>query len=167
MEGDKTARLNLPLLHAGQAQKEIDHNEALALLDIAVQPVVMAIGLDTPPEGPDEGACWIVGTSPVEDWAGRAGALAGWAAGGWRFVAPRAGMTVVRGSDGITARYTGADWVIGELHATGVLIGDVRVLGARQPAIADPAGGALVDAEAREAVSAVLSALRAHGLIAP
>ncbi|ONF94950.1 DUF2793 domain-containing protein [Sphingomonas jeddahensis] len=167
MNGDNTARLNLPLLHAGQAQKEVDHNEALALLDMAVQPVVVAIGLDTPPKEPGEGACWIIGTNPVEAWAGRAGSLAGWTAGGWRFIAPRTGMTVVRGSDGMTARYTGADWVIGEVRATGVLIGEMRVLGARQPAIADPAGGPLIDAEARGALSAALSALRAHGLIAP
>lgn len=167
MDEDTTARLKLPLLHAGQAQKEIDHNEALAVLDIAVQPVVVAIGLDIPPEGPAEGACWIVGSEPVGDWSGQGGALAGWTAGGWRFVAPRPGMTVTREADGVTARYTGAGWVIGEVHATAVRIAGDRVLGARQPAIDEPTGGGMVDIEARTALVAVLAALRGHGLIAP
>ena len=33
---DTTARLRLPTLRAGQAQKELTHNEALTLLDLAV-----------------------------------------------------------------------------------------------------------------------------------
>ena len=36
-------RLKLPLLAAAQAQKEVTHNEALALADIAVQAVVQAV----------------------------------------------------------------------------------------------------------------------------
>lgn len=35
-----TPRLALPLLQPGQAQKEMYHNEALARLDLAVQPAV-------------------------------------------------------------------------------------------------------------------------------
>jgi hypothetical protein len=167
MTGDITPRLGLPLLHAGQAQKELDHNEALALLDIAVQPVVTAIGLDVPPADPGEGACWIVGAEPVGAWAGQGGALAGWTPGGWRFVTPIHGMTVARASDGLTARHDGTQWLIGELHATGVSIGGMRVLGSRQAAIADPSGGTIIDTEARSSVAAALSALRAHGLIAP
>jgi hypothetical protein len=167
MSEDTTARWGLPLLHAGQAQKEMDHNEALALLDLAVQPIVMAIGLDVPPAEPGEGACWIVGTDPVGAWSGRRGALAGWTGGGWRFVTPIAGMTVTRAGDGLTARHDGTQWTIGELHATGVMVGGMRVLGSRQAAIAAPSGGAIIDTEARSSIAAVLSALRAHGLIAP
>jgi hypothetical protein len=96
----------LPLLHAGQAQKEIDHNEALALLDLAVQPTVAAIGIDVPPADPAEGTCWIIGSSPVAAWSGKAHALAGWTTAGWRFVTPFDGMTVARAGDGVTARYT-------------------------------------------------------------
>jgi len=33
-----TPRLALPLLAVAQAQKEVTHNEALALLDLLVQP---------------------------------------------------------------------------------------------------------------------------------
>ncbi len=167
MDENTTARLKLPLLHAGQAQKEIDHNEALALLDLAVQPVVVAIGAAAPPEAPGEGACWIVGTDPTGAWSGHDGALAGWTAGGWRFLAPTPGMTVTRAADGLTGRYTGAEWVIGEVAAAHVRIEGEQVLGARRPPIADPAGGSVIDVEARNALFALLSTLRGHGLIAP
>ena len=166
MNEDHTARLALPLLHAGQAQKEIDHNEALALIDIAVQAAVEGAERNDPPAAPEEGACWLVGASPVGEWAGRAGAIAGWTPGGWRFVAPRAGMAVWRTSDGLTMRHDGAEWTAGELHAAQILIGGERVLGPRAPAVAGPIGGASVDAEARVAIDAILAALRAHGLIA-
>ena len=44
-----TSRFALPLLAAGQADKELTHNEALACLDILLQPVVQAVGLTVPP----------------------------------------------------------------------------------------------------------------------
>lgn len=37
MNDQTTVRLSLPLLQVGQAQKELSHNEALTLLDFAVQ----------------------------------------------------------------------------------------------------------------------------------
>lgn len=164
--GDTTARLALPLLHAGQAQKELDHNEALALLDLAVQPVVEAIGLDVPPGSPAEGACWVVGDAPVGAWSGRAGAIAGWTAGGWRFVAPRAGLSAWCAGDGLVARHTGTEWSIGTARIARLFVGSDQVIGARGPAIANPLGGDSIDTEARGALVAVLAALRAHGLIA-
>ena len=39
----QTDRFALPLLATAQAQKEMTHNEALALLDAVVQPVVVAV----------------------------------------------------------------------------------------------------------------------------
>ena len=92
MSEERSPRLALPLLQPGQAQKEQDHNEALARLDLAVQPAVQAVALDTPPATPGEGQCWIVGAAPSGDWSGRAGMLAGWSAGGWRYIAPVEGM---------------------------------------------------------------------------
>lgn len=44
-------------------------------------------------------------------------------------------------------------------------IGGSQVVGARGAAVADPAGGATIDAEARTAIAAILSRLEAHGLI--
>lgn len=39
------------------------------------------------------------------------------------------------------------------------------LIGTRQAAITNPTGGATVDAEARTAITAVITALEAHGLI--
>ena len=161
-----TARWGLPLLDAGQAQKEMTVNEALARLDLLAQASVAAVGVETPPSAPTDGQCWIVGAAPTGAWAGRARAIAGWTAGGWRFVAPREGMAAWSAADGCAATFAGGQWRVGRLAGTGVAIGGVQVLGAQASAIAAPAGGSVVDAEARMVLTAVLTALRTHGLIA-
>ncbi|MDB5714260.1 MAG: hypothetical protein JWO15_1657 [Sphingomonadales bacterium] len=159
-------RMKLPFLATAQAQKEATHNEALALLDIAVQPVVQAIAPAGTPSAPVVGQCWVVGPAPTGGWAGQAGALAGWSGGGWRFVAPFEGMTVWSIADGLCARRSGLTWILGQLGATKLVVGGQQVVGARQAAIAVPSGGAVVDAEARIAVLAIVAALHGHGLIA-
>lgn len=162
-----TARFALPLLHPGQAQKEFFHNEALVLADALIQPCVEAIGLNVPPTAPAAGQCWIVGESPVAEWAGAARALALWTAGGWRFIPPREGMTAWVAADGLGARYVAGAWRNGRLTATRLEIDGEQVVGPREPAIGDPDGGMVVDAEARVAIDAILATLRAHGLIDP
>lgn len=42
----------------------------------------------------------------------------------------------------------------------------VKVVGAQEGAITDPTGGSTIDSQARTAIGSILSALRAHGLIA-
>ena len=144
---ERTERLALPIIAPGQAQKEMAHNEALALIDLAVQASVEAVGLEAPPPDPEPGRCWIVGNAPVGAWAGRAGAIAGWTAGGWRFVAPRPGLAAWSVADGVEVRCDGSGWRQGA-------------------AIAAPAGGGTMDTEARATLTAILAALRVHGLIA-
>jgi hypothetical protein len=165
-DDDATARLALPLLYAAQAQKEDDHNEALAQLDLATQAVVQDVGIDEPPAAPALGACWIVGSAPTGAWSGRAGALAGWTAGGWRFVAAFTGMAVWDLASNTLARRGASQWERGSARVASVSVGGLQVVGARRPAIAAPAGGTTVDSEARAALGAVLAALRTHGLIA-
>ncbi len=166
MSDETTVRLGLPLLQIGQAQKELSHNEALALLDFAVQPVVEAVGVDTPPTAPAEGACWVVGASPSGAWAGQAHALAGWTAAGWRFVPARDGMAAWSRADDAIARFSGGSWTIGRISGTRLVLAGTAVVGAQQAAIANPVGGSVPDAEARTAIVAILAALRSHGLIA-
>ena len=159
-----TARLALPMLSAGQAQKEMSHNEALTLLDMAVQGAVEAADSDVPPIDPEPGQCWIVGGEPEGAWSGHAGEVAGWTAGGWRFVVPREGMRLwLGGGEGFALFREGA-WRLGELHGTLFVDGE-QVVGARAAAIMEPTGGTTVDAEARATIVAVLEALRAHGLV--
>lgn len=159
-----TPRLALPLLQPGQAQKEMLVNEAIALLDIAVQGAVVAVAIDAPPVAPDPGDCWIVGSDPGGDWAGHAHEIAGWTRSGWFFVQPREGTQIWIGSIASVARFTAGAWRLGELHGKLFVEGD-QVVGPREAAIAEPSGGSTVDAEARTAIASVLDALRAHGLI--
>jgi hypothetical protein len=142
------------------------HNEALVAIDLVVQASVIAAGVDVPPATPEPGQAWLIGAAPSGAWAGRAGQLAGWSAGGWRFAAPVEGMTVWIADRGETARYRGGGWIIGEVAASRLVIDGKQVVGARGAAIAAPSGGAFVDAEARAAIASILAMLRAHGLIA-
>lgn len=163
---DSSARFGLPHILPGQAQKEVYHNEALALVDGILHPAAESRGDDVPPASPGAGQCWIVGGAPSGDWTGHADSLAIRTAGGWRFVAPVDGMTVWLKDEEYFARWTGAGWLDGELVGSLLRLGDNQVVGEQQPAIADPSGGGTADAEARAAISLILGALRAHGLIA-
>lgn len=163
---ERTARLGLPTLVAGQAGKEITHNEALMLIDVLIGGVVEAVGDDAPPPEPTVGRCWIAGVEPVAAWTGRAGVLACWTEGGWRFVAPTEGVALVVRGTGLPVRYRDGAWRTGEIVAERVVVAGKAVLGPQRPAIPAPAGGTAVDSEARAALSAVLDAMKAHGLIA-
>jgi hypothetical protein len=161
----QTDRLGLPLLATAQAQKEMTLNEALALLDSAVQAVVLAIAPSTVPASPSPGQSWIVGAGASGAWTGHDGALASWTSGGWRFVAPFEGMAVWSLADDVPARHAAGVWEIGTLKAARLFVNGDQVVGVRQPAIADPAGGSTVDVEARDAISQLIDALKTHGLI--
>ena len=163
---DQTARFALPFIAPGQAQKELFHNEALARIDIALQAAAEAGPLSLPPAAPAEGQCWIVSDAASGAWAGREGQIAGWSAGGWRFVAPRAGMSVWSKADGHAIHWLGDAWSDGTLPVAGLSISGVQVVGAQQPAIASPSGGTIIDAEARVALDRIIAALMSHGLIA-
>lgn len=163
---EASPRLGLPFLQPGQAQKELFHNEALSLLDALVQPVVQAIGGESPPASPQLGLTWVVGEHPTGAWAGRAGAIATWTAGGWRFVAPIDGMAVWTTDDGMVARRAGGAWTRGILAGAEVRIGGIKVLDEQQPPIPEPQSGTTIDAPGRSAIVAILMVLRKHGLIA-
>lgn len=164
---DTTDRLSLPLLAAGQAQKEATHNEALALADMLVQPVIQSLAPATVPASPTSGQCWIIGTGATGAWAGHDGAIACWTSGGWRFAPAFPGMTVWNLANGLPVRRTATGWVEGESNATVYKVNNTQVLTSRQAAIANPIGGSVVDAEGRLAIANILAALRTHGLIAP
>jgi len=141
-----TARFQLPLLAAAQAQKEITHNEALTLLDALVQPMIEAGPQNDPPAAPAVGQGWLVGIAPTGEWSEAAGMIAVSTSGGWRFVAPCAGMRLLRLSDRGWLRFDGSDW-------------------SGPGAVASPSGGAVVDSEARAAIDALILHLSAHGLL--
>lgn len=164
---DHSARFALPHILPGQAQKEVWHNEALALIDAALHASAETRGDEVPPAEPAPGQSWIVGAAPVGAWSGQADRLASWSEGGWRFVAPVEGMQVWVAAEGRHARWNGSAWVDGELVGASLVIAGDAVVGARQGAVADPIGGTTVDAEARAAIAQLLAAMRGHGLIGP
>jgi len=163
---EQTVRFSLPLLAPGQAQKEFFHNEALAAIDAALHPVVEDAGTVVPPTDPAAGQAWIAGAAAGGDWAGADGKICIATAGGWRFIAPVDGMTAWNRAAGCWSIWDGSDWKNGEFPVSRILVNGVQVLGDRQAAISDPAGGATVDAQSRAAIAAMLEALRQHGLIA-
>jgi len=142
----RTARFAFPLLSVAQAQKEVTHNEALTLIDALIQLTVEDGPLAAPPTTPDEGQCWIVGAGASGAWSGRVGTIAVSTAGGWRFVAPREAMRVIRLRDGAAMTFTGGAWV-------------------GPPTLSPPVGGGVVDSEARSALAALISLIEAHGLL--
>lgn len=163
---ESSSRFALPYLQPGQAQKEAFHNEALTTIDALLHPVAQTAGDNSPPGTPGVGQCWIVGGAPTGAWAGHAGAIALWSEGGWRFIAPTDGMMLWLASAQVWARRSASIWAIGDIPANTISVAGLQILGARQPAIADPTGGSVVDTQARSAITALLAAARAHGLIA-
>ena len=162
---DASTRFGLPFILPGQAQKELFHNEALALIDGALHPAVEGAPIDQPPADPIEGRIWLVGSAPGGEWSGRSGALAIWTSGGWRFVTPQIGMCAWDKVSGWTRRWTGSGWNDGEVDGSAFRVNGLQVVGPRREAIASPSGGTIIDQEARDAVGALIVALRSHGLI--
>jgi len=141
----RTPRFDLPLLFAGQAQKEGFVNEVTARIDALLHCAVEA-ELATPPATPAEGQSWLIAISPTGDWSGRPGQIASRQSGNWLFAVPQPGMRVFNRGTGQTAFYNGS-WQT-----------------ASRPV--SPSGGATVDVEARDAIAALIGCLAAAGFVA-
>ena len=162
---EQTARMAIPLLATGQVDKEFYHNEALQRVDALLCPAVECAPLAAPPASPAVGACYLVDVAATGAWAGQDGALACFTDGGWRFVAAIEGMTAHDRATGRSIVRRNGIWESGIAHVAEVRVDGEAVLKGRQPAVAQPSGGATVDAECRTAVLAILDRLKAHGLI--
>ena len=140
-----TPRLALPLLFAGQAQKEFTVNEALLRADLALHCTIEG-ELATPPLGPVAGQAWLVAAVPTGDFVGHAKAIAGFTASGWRFIAARTGIRVYDKSAACFRHYTDS-WQRSVVPAT-------------------PSGGTTIDQEARTAIVNLLAKLVSAGILA-
>lgn len=140
----RTARYNLPLLFAGQAQKEVFVNESLARLDALI---CLAIEGEQagPPTAPIDGQAWLVANAPSGDWAGQSGKVAARQAGNWLFIAPRDGLKLLNRATGQELRFAGG-WKT-----------------AARPIA--PSGGTVIDTEARASIAQIITALTACGLV--
>ena len=162
---DVTTRIKLPLLAAGQAQKEVWHNEALLLIDRLVGGVVEGAASAAPPTTPSPDGLYAIASGATGAWTGQDGMLAAFSASGWRFIAPVEGMRLIERASGQEWRRAGTVWETGRVQAHEIFVDGVKVVGARVTPIAAPSGGGTIDVEARAALNSALAALRAHGLI--
>lgn len=138
-----SARLGLPLLFAGQAQKEVFVNQALAVIDGVIHCAVEGTRT-APPTAPGDGTAWLIGAPATGEWAGQDNALALRQAGQWFYVAACDGMQVLDRSRGQFVHRIGGVWC-------------------RPSPPPAPAGGPVIDAEARQAIAALVAALQQWG----
>lgn len=142
---DRTSRLNLPLLFAGQSQRETFVNETFIRLDALVHCAIESQA-DTPPAAPQEGQCWLVAPSASGAWAGQGSNIASYQQGQWLFQPPRDGLHLLNKSTGQRLHYHGS-WQA-----------------AVKPAL--PTGGTVVDTQARAAIDAIVNVLIVSGVLA-
>jgi hypothetical protein len=88
---NETLRWALPLLAAGQAQKEVTHNESILAIDRLLHLAVVSRSEAEPPIGPRLGDTYIIGPAALGLWSGLAGQLAMWDGVGWTITPLRQG----------------------------------------------------------------------------
>jgi hypothetical protein len=139
-----TPRHGLPLLFAGQAQKEFFVNAAFGQCDALLHPSVEGEAV-APPLEPAEGDCWLVGPGATGEFEGKSGYLAFRQAGEWCFAAPLDGMRLFdRSASQFLVNISG--W-------------------RREGAVSIPSAGQTVDTEARSAIEQLIGALTRHGIL--
>jgi hypothetical protein len=107
---DETRHFALPLLAAGQAQKHVTVNEALARLDGLAAGLAESASLAAPPPQAAEGDLYVVPTGGEGAWAAAAGTLCLWLNGGWIAVAPRPGQRLWVKDAAAAIEHDGVSW---------------------------------------------------------
>lgn len=105
-----TANLALPLIEASQAQKHVTHNEALRMLDAAIQIAVIDMHRTAPPASPAAGDRHVVAAGATGAWAGHAQSIACWHDGAWLFLAPHSGWCIWSLADAVIKVFDGTTW---------------------------------------------------------
>jgi len=158
-----TPRLALPLIAAGQAQKDVTHNEAVLALDRLVALVVASRSVTVPPGTPQPGACHIVPSAGGAAWGHPAGTLLHWQGTAWLPETPRDGQIALVADEGLMLVHRGswqADWPV-----SGLAIAGRSVLAVPPASVAAPSGGTTIDSQARTALASLLAALQQQGII--
>jgi len=105
-----TPNLALPFIEGSQAQKHVTHNEALRILDAAIQISVLDLNRTAPPSSPAEGQRHVVASGATGAWAGHANAIATWQDGAWAFLVPHTGWCIWSVADEVMFVYDGTHW---------------------------------------------------------
>lgn len=148
---ETSARLKLPLLVAGQGQKEITHNEALIMLEWFAAPTVLS-RTELSPVNISDGNAWLVPEGASGEWQGHDGRVALRWSNGWRYLNPPDGLSV---------------YVIDErsrvFRADNAWNEEV-VLSAPHAGVQMPVGGTVVDQQARNTLNELIEALENLGI---
>lgn len=140
-----TTHFSLPLLFAGQAQKEPFINHTFSVLDSLLAGVVDD-SLASPPTNPSDGERYRILENGTGEWLGHDQEIAVSIAGSWQFVLPQSGMAIFDATSQANLYFDGS-WQIATEPST-------------------PNGGSVVDSEAREAILGIILALRTAGVFA-
>lgn len=106
----ETSNLGLPYIDGGQAQKHVTHNEALRIIDAAIQIAVLDRTRIAPPAAPMEGQRHVVAAGAGGAWSGHAQSIATWQDGAWAFLSPRAGWCIWSIADDVMLVFDGTAW---------------------------------------------------------
>jgi hypothetical protein len=108
---DNSPILKFPFVRSGQTQKEVTVNEALTLLEAAVQLVVVSTANQSP-ASPTVGDRYVVGSAPTGDWSSyTSGDVMVRIEGGWRRFTPLAGWQAYFVTTGRMMRFVASAWV--------------------------------------------------------
>jgi hypothetical protein len=105
-----TPNLGLPFIEGSQAQKHVTHNEALRILDAAIQISVLDLVRTAPPSSPAEGERHVVASGATGAWTGHANAIATWQDGAWAFLVPHTGWCIWSDADDVLFVFDGTHW---------------------------------------------------------
>jgi hypothetical protein len=159
----ETPRLALPLLAAGQSQKDVTHNDALLALDRLVALLAVSRSQTVPPATAAIGDVHIVPSAGASAWGQPAGTLMHWQDAGWLPLHPRDGQIVLVADENIVLVHRGGwqeDWPV-----AGLAVGGRTLLSAPPAVIVPPSGGSTVDAQARSAIGDLILILQQQGLL--
>jgi hypothetical protein len=102
--------LVMPFIEAAQAQKHVTHNEALRVLDAAIQLSVLDRDLTAPPGSPSDGDRYIPASGATGDWSSKDLNIAAWQDGAWAFLVPREGWLCWVADEDVLLVWDGAAW---------------------------------------------------------
>lgn len=105
-----TPRFSIPELAAAQAQKHVTVNEALRVIDAAMNLVVASRALTDPPTDPDEGAKFIPASPAGGVWVTHENEVAAFVNGQWRFFSPEIGWRAFDQATAKLAIWDGTEW---------------------------------------------------------
>lgn len=106
-----TTNFSIPELAAAQAQKHVTVNEALRVIDVAMNLTVIRRDFTAPPGAPSEGDKYIPAATASGAWTGREDDVAAYVNGEWIFFNPAEGWRVYDQTTGELLIFDGASWV--------------------------------------------------------